>query len=42
MVLLPDPSKRPPRASNKAAVSGEGPEHSKFSESIKTAEMIPE
>ena len=41
-MVLPDPSKRPPRASNKAAVSGEGPEHSRFSESIKTAEMIHE
>ena len=32
MFLIPDPLKRPPIARKKAAVSGEGPEHSRFSE----------
>lgn len=32
---VPDPSYRPPRASIKAAVRGEGPEGSRFSEIIR-------
>ena len=30
--FLPDPSKRPPNDSKNAAVSGDGPEHSRCSE----------